>query len=142
MKSIRKSAAIMIAARALSAMVLAAWWPLAALAHTENGEGGGFLSGFKHPITGIDHVLAMVAVGLWGAQLGPPAIWILPVTFPMVMAAGGMLGLMGVAFPGIEIGIAVSAIILGVMGGLEARPPLWLAAVLVGLFVIFDGPRH
>ena len=71
-------------------------WPVAVFAHTSGGEAIGFVSGFEHPISGLDHVLAMVAVGLWGAQLGPPALWLLPVTFPMVMAFGGMLGLMGV----------------------------------------------
>jgi urease accessory protein len=84
----------------------------------------------------------MVAVGLWGAQLGAPAIWLLPVTFPMVMAFGGMLGLMGLALPATEIGIALSAVVLGVMVGWEARPPLWVAAVLVGLFAIFHGHAH
>src|SRR5450631_405573 len=76
-----------------------------AFAHQQKGEAVGFLTGFRHPISGLDHVLAMVAVGLWGAQLGAPAIWILPVAFPMVMAFGGMLGLMGMPLPGIEYGI-------------------------------------
>src|SRR6266849_2348817 len=93
------------------------------LAHIQGSEAAGLLSGLRHPVSGLDHILAMVAVGLWGAQLGRPAIWMLPVTFPMVMAFGGMLGLMGLALPGIEIGIAVSAIIQGVMVGWEARPP-------------------
>ncbi len=76
------------------------------LAAHEGGAAAGLLSGLYHPISGLDHVLAMVAVGIWGAQLGPPAIWVLPVTFPMVMAFGGMLGLMGLPLPGVEIGIA------------------------------------
>ena len=100
------------------------------------------LSGLRHPVSGLDHILAMVAVGLWGAQLGRPALWLLPVTFPMVMAFGGMLGLMGVVLPGIEIGISVSAIILGVLVGWEAQPPLWVAAVVVGFFAIFHGHAH
>lgn len=65
-------------------------------AHVQKGEGAGFLSGFRHPLSGLDHVLAMTAVGLWGAQLGAPAIWVLPVAFPMLMAICGMLGLLGV----------------------------------------------
>jgi urease accessory protein len=117
-------------------------WPTPALAHTQGGEAAGLLSGLRHPVSGLDHILAMVAVGLWGAQLGRPAIWLLPVTFPMVMAFGGMLGLMGLALPGIEIGIAVSAIILGVMVGLEARPRLWVAALVGGFFAIFHGHAH
>jgi urease accessory protein len=112
------------------------------LAHIQSGEAAGLLSGLQHPISGLDHVLAMVALGLWGAQLGPPAVWLLPVTFPMVMAFGGMLGLMGWSLSGIEIGIAVSAIILGAMVGCAARPPLWVAAVVVGFFAIFHGHAH
>jgi urease accessory protein len=112
------------------------------LAHIEAGVPAGFLSGLQHPVSGLDHVLAMVAVGLWGAQLGAPAVWVLPVTFPMVMAFGGMLGLMGFSLPAIEIGIAVSAIILGVMVARQARPPLWVAAVVVGCFAIFHGHAH
>ena len=117
-------------------------WPMGALAHTRGGEAIGFLSGAQHPVSGLDHVLAMIAVGLWGAQLGAPAVWVLPVTFPMVMAFGGMLGLMGVKLPGIEIGIAASAIALGFVVFREAKPKLWLAAVLVGFFAVFHGHAH
>ena len=113
-----------------------------AFAHPQKGDAVGFLTGFRHPISGLDHVLAMVAVGLWGAQLGRPAIWLLPVAFPMVMAAGGMLGLMGVPLPGTEIGIALSAIMLGAAVMLEVRPPLSIAAILVGVFAIFHGHAH
>jgi len=113
-----------------------------AFAHPQKGEAVGFLTGFRHPISGLDHVLAMVAVGLWGAQLGAPAIWVLPVAFPMVMAFGGMLGLMGVPLPGTEYGIALSAILLGAAVLFEVRPPLGIAAALVGLFAIFHGHAH
>ena len=116
--------------------------PASAFAHGKGGEVIGFLSGIKHPISGLDHVLAMISVGLWGAQLGAPAVWLLPVTFPMVMAFGGLLGLMGVKLPGIEIGIAVSAIALGFAVFREARLQLWMAAVLVGFFAIFHGYAH
>jgi urease accessory protein len=85
-------------------------------AHIVKGEAIGFLSGFEHPISGFDHIIAMVAVGLWGAQLGMPAIWILPVTFPLVMAFGGFLGLIGVPLPGSEIAIALSGVCLGTFG--------------------------
>jgi urease accessory protein len=112
-----------------------------AFAHT--GEtAGGFLSGLAHPVFGPDHVVAMVAVGLWGAFLGPPAIWLLPIVFPLVMAAGGVLGILGVPLPAVETGIASSAIVLGLMVALAARPPLWVAAVLVGAFAIFHGYAH
>jgi len=116
--------------------------PGLANAHSAGGEALGFFSGLAHPVAGLDHVLAMVAVGLWGAQLGSPAIWILPVTFPMVMAFGGTLGLMGLQLPGIEICIALSAIALGFMVLREAQPNLLAAAFLVGFFAIFHGHAH
>ena len=126
----------------LVAVVLLLLCAQPALAHPQKGEAVGFLTGFRHPISGLDHVLAMVAVGLWGAQLGAPAIWLLPVAFPLVMAFGGMLGLMGVPIPGIEYGIALSAILLGAAVMFEYRPPLGLAAALVGFFAIFHGHAH
>jgi len=113
-----------------------------ALAHVETGQAAGFVTGFAHPVSGLDHVLAMVAVGLWGAQLGLPAIWILPVTFPIVMALGGLLGLAGVPLPGVEIGIAASAILLGAAVMTERRLPLYAAAALVGFFAVFHGHAH
>jgi len=118
------------------------FWTEAAFAHVRRGEAAGFVSGVKHPVSGLDHVLAMVAVGLWGAQLGAPAVWLLPVAFPMVMAFGGMLGLMGVPLPGIEYGIAASAILLGAAVMFEMKPPLAIAAVVVGIFAIFHGHAH
>jgi urease accessory protein len=117
-------------------------YSMSAQAHIQAGETGGFLSGVKHPLSGLDHVVAMVSVGLWGAQLGKPAIWALPVTFPLVMAVGGFLGLVGIPLPGVEVGIAASAILLGAAVLCEARPPLSLAAVLVGTFAIFHGYAH
>jgi urease accessory protein len=84
----------------------------------------------------------MVAVGMWGAFLGPPAIYLLPIVFPLVMAGGGVLGILGVPVPAAETGIAASAIVLGLMVALAARPPLWVAAVLVGAFAIFHGYPH
>ena len=124
------------------AIVLAALWTQPAFAHIQKGEAAGLLTGFLHPISGLDHVLAMVAVGLWGAQLGAPAIWVLPVAFPLVMAMGGMLGFIGVPIPGVEIGIAASAILLGSAVMFEVRPPLVVAALVVGLFAIFHGYAH
>jgi urease accessory protein len=114
----------------------------AAEAHVHSGEAVGFVSGLQHPVSGLDHVLAMIAVGLWGAQLGMPAIWVLPVAFPMVMAMGGMLGLLGVPLPGVEVGIAASAILLGAAVMTELRPPLAVAALLVAVFAIFHGYAH
>jgi urease accessory protein len=111
-------------------------------AHAEVGVAGGLVSGFLHPIFGPDHLVAMVAVGLWGAQLGSPAIWLLPITFPVVMAMGALLGLAGLPLPGIEIGVAASALILGAMVAFALRPPFWVAAILVGIFAVFHGYAH
>lgn len=114
----------------------------AANAHETAGVAGGFISGFLHPIFGWDHVVAMVAVGLWGAFLGNPAIWILPVVFPLVMAFGGALGVLDIPVPAVETGIAASAVVLGAMVAFAIRPPIVIAAVIVGAFAIFHGHAH
>jgi len=126
----------------LALALLVAGWAQAAMAHVQQAEAAGLLTGLLHPVSGLDHVLAMIAVGLWGAQLGLPAIWVLPVAFPLVMAMGGMLGFLGVPLPGVEIGIAASAIVLGAAVAFELRPPLVIAALLVGCFAIFHGHAH
>jgi urease accessory protein len=113
-----------------------------ALAHVRPGETIGFLSGLEHPISGLDHIIAMVSVGLWGAQLGAPAVWLLPVTFPLIMAVGGFFGLIGVPLPGTEIGIALSGVLLGAAVLLAWRPPLYCAAALVGMFGLYHGHAH
>jgi urease accessory protein len=115
----------------------------AAQAHIQKGEVGGFASGFKHPWSGLDHIAAMVAVGVWGAQLGKPAIWLLPVTFPLIMSVGGFMGLVGIPLPGVEIGIGASAFLLGLMVAFEVRPRhlVW-PAVLVGVFGLYHGHAH
>jgi urease accessory protein len=113
-----------------------------ASAHSEVGVAGGFISGFSHPIFGLDHLVAMVAVGLWGAQLGLPAIWVLPIAFPAVMAIGGLLGVLGAPLPMVELLIAGSAIVLGAMVAFAARPPLGVAALIVAAFAIFHGHAH
>ena len=137
--SISKRSPTMISLSALGILLL---WPVVAWAHVESGQAGGFVSGLSHPVSGLDHVLAMIAVGLWGAQLGTPAMWLLPVAFPMMMAFGGMLGLMGIALPGIEIGIAASAIVLGALILGETKMPLLGALLLVAIFAIFHGHAH
>jgi len=116
--------------------------PMNAGAHTESGTIGGFVSGFQHPLTGLDHIVAMVAVGLWGAYLGAPAMWLLPVVFPVVMALGGGLGVLGTPLPAVEKCIALSGVLLGLAVAFAARPPLWLSATIVGFFAIFHGHAH
>ena len=125
-----------------SLLVVVASWPLVAWAHVESGQAGGFLSGLSHPVSGLDHVVAMIAVGLWGAQLGMPAVWVLPVAFPMLMAFGGTLGLIGIPLPGVEIGIALSAVVLGALVLGQVRLPLAIAVAAVACFAVFHGHAH
>ena len=132
----RRAARLVPAALALAAL------SGAAAAHTDDLGADGFVSGVLHPLLGLDHLVAMVAVGLWGTFLGRPAIWLLPVVFPSVMALGGALGIAGVPLPGVELGIAVSGVLLGLAVALAWRAPLALAAVLVGAFAIFHGHAH
>ena len=123
-------------------MLFSLGWAQAAWAHVEGGQAAGFINGLQHPWSGLDHVLAMIAVGLWGAQLGSPALWLLPIAFPMMMAMGAMMGLLGIPVPGVEIGIALSAIVLGTMILAEVRPKLAVALAIVGIFAIFHGHAH
>ena len=117
---------------------------LASPAHAHSGTGlpGGFVAGVAHPLTGADHMLAMVSVGLWGHFLGRPLIYLLPMVFPMMMAVGAGIGMIGVALPPVELGIALSVVILGalVLGAVRARP--WVACIVVGLFALFHGYAH
>jgi urease accessory protein len=125
------------------ALVAVAAWPAAALAHAgADSTASGLAAGFRHPISGLDHLLAMLAVGMWGAQLGPPALWALPVAFPLVMALGGVAGIAGIALPGVEFGIALSVIALGAAIAGGRRPPLPVAAGLVAFFAVFHGYAH
>jgi urease accessory protein len=129
---------------AISVLALCALLPGFALGHVESGVAGdgGFVSGLVHPVTGLDHVVAMVAVGLWGAILGPPAIWVLPIAFPLIMTVGAVLGILDVPVPAIELGIAVSAIVLGGMVAANARPPLAIAFFVIAFFAIYHGHPH
>ncbi len=113
-----------------------------ALAHSADSLAGGFLAGFAHPVSGLDHLLAMVAVGLWGAFLGRPLIILLPVIFPTVMAFGGMLGMIGIPMPPVELGIALSVLLLGGAVASGWRAPVWLACIAVAIFAIFHGYAH
>lgn len=113
-----------------------------AWAHSGTGLPGGFMSGFLHPLSGVDHMLAMVSVGLWGAFLGRPLVYALPVIFPTVMAVGGVMGMAGVPMPPVEIGIAISVLVLGGLIALAVRAPVWAACALVGAFAIFHGYAH
>jgi len=137
----RSSALLRIASAIAAASVCL--FASSALAHTGQGDAArGFAAGLLHPITGFDHLLAMLAVGMWGAQLGMPAIWVLPVAFPLVMAVGGALGIVGVPLPGVEPAIVLSVLLLGGAVAIGRKPPIVLAAALVAFFAIFHGYAH
>ena len=111
-------------------------------AHTGIGAISGFGQGFAHPLGGLDHILAMVAVGLFAINLGGRAMWLVPAAFVAMMAVSGMLGIGGVAVPFVEIGIALSVIVLGLAVALQWSIPISAAMVLVGFFAIFHGHAH
>lgn len=113
-----------------------------ALAHEGTGLVGGLVSGFLHPLAGPDHMLAMIAVGLWGAILGRPLVIVLPVVFPAMMAVGGVLGILGLPIPPVEVGIAASVLILGSVIAFALKPANWVAIALVAVFAIFHGYAH
>lgn len=113
-----------------------------AFAHTGAGEAHGFIHGFMHPVGGLDHVLAMVLVGMLAFQLGGHALWALPVAFVSVMALGGALGMAGIAVPTVEVGIALWVVVLGAALAFRLRVPVAVAAAVVGLFAVFHGYAH
>jgi len=123
---------------AIAVLVLAS----PAHAHIIDGDGAGLAQGFSHPFIGLDHILVMVAVGIWAAQVGRPSLWVLPVAFPLAMAGGGLLGVAGVPVPGVEAGIAASVLGLGLLIAFQAKPPFALSIALVALFALFHGHSH
>ena len=116
--------------------------PTIANAHTGIGDTNGFIHGLEHPISGLDHILAMVAVGLWAVQIGGKALWLVPGTFVLAMAAGSVVGHFQIPFPGIEQGILASDFLLGILILMAARLPLALSTSIVGLLAIFHGYAH
>jgi urease accessory protein len=116
--------------------------PTAAYAHTGIGQTSGFAHGFMHPTGGLDHILAMVAVGIFAALLGGRARWLVPTTFVLMMAFGGLIGIEGIALPFVEIGIAASIVVLGLAVALLWNPPTAVAMAVVGLFAVFHGHAH
>jgi urease accessory protein len=113
-----------------------------ASAHTGVGDASGLVHGMIHPVTGIDHVLTMVTVGLFAAHLGGRALWLVPASFVAMMAFGGALGFYGVALPFIETGIACSVVVLGIVVALQTSLPLTAAMGLVGAFAVLHGHAH
>ncbi|MGA7488260.1 MAG: HupE/UreJ family protein [Xanthobacteraceae bacterium] len=126
----------------LTAAVALTLVPTAALAHPGIGDAHGFVHGFAHPLGGLDHLLAMVAVGIFAWQLGGRALWLVPASFVLAMAAGAALAMLGVALPAVELGIAVSVIVLGAVVALGVKAPPAIAMALVALFAVFHGHAH
>jgi urease accessory protein len=116
--------------------------PAVAFAHTGVADASGFVHGFGHPISGLDHILAMLMVGVFAWQLGGRAVWLVPVTFVGVMAASGMLGIAGIEVPFVETGIAFSVVVLGAIVAFDVKAPAITAMGVVGLFAIFHGHAH
>ncbi len=133
---IRKAAVLPLLAAA------AAGLPTAAFAHAGHGEASGFLHGLAHPVGGLDHVLAMVMVGVLAWQLGSRALWLVPATFVTVMALGGVLGVAGISVPAVELGIALSIVVLGAVVAFGAKAPIAVLLALVGGFAVFHGYAH
>ena len=113
-----------------------------AQAHTGVGQTIGFMHGFMHPLNGLDHVLAMTAVGLFAVRLGGKALWMVPAAFVGMMVVGGAMGMSGLGLPGVELGIAASVIVLGAAVALDFNLPTSLAMSLVGFFALFHGHAH
>jgi urease accessory protein len=111
-------------------------------AHPLHTSMGGLASGIVHPLFGFDHFLVMLAVGLWAAQLGGRALWLVPGTFLGMVVAGGALGFAGVPVPFAEQGIAASIVVMGLLIVMAARLPIWSGMALVGLFALFHGHAH
>jgi urease accessory protein len=127
---------------ALLALTLLALLPTAALAHTGHAAAGGLASGFLHPLGGLDHVLAMVAVGLLAWNLGGRALWLVPLAFVAAMAAAGAIGMAGTALPLVELGIGLSVVAIGGLVALGLRLPTALAMGIAAVFAIFHGHAH
>lgn len=130
------------ASRAAAAALLMIAVSGVASAHTGEGAAGGFMAGIAHPLGGLDHLLAMVAVGIWGAFLGKPLIWQLPVAFPFMMVVGGALSLNGVDLPHVELGIALSVVVLGLAIAAAWRAPRPVALLIIAVFAICHGHAH
>ena len=116
--------------------------PAVAFAHTGVGNTSGLVQGFGHPISGLDHVLAMVMVGVFAWQLGGRALWLVPTTFVAVMAVAGALGIAGIGVPFVEIGIAVSVVVFGAVVAFDLKAPTVAVMGVVGLFAVFHGHAH
>ena len=111
-------------------------------AHTFGSQGAGLMAGLTHPFVGLDHLLAMIAVGIWAGQLGGRAVWLIPLTFVSVMAAAATLASFGLLLPLMEPAIACSVLVLGLLIAGSVRLPTSVGVLLVSLFAVFHGYAH
>jgi len=116
--------------------------PTSAFAHVGTGETGGWMHGMLHPLMGIGHLCAMIAVGLWATQMGGRSVWLVPLTFVSIMALGGLLGMAAIPLPFVEGGILMSLLVLGVLIAAAVRLPLLASTAIVGIFAVFHGYAH
>jgi urease accessory protein len=116
--------------------------PALAYAHPAAGSVNGLIDGMAHPLGGLDHLCAMIGVGLWAAQRGGRAIWLAPLAFIVVMAVGGSLGMLAISVPFVERGTVASVLILGILIAASIRLPLLLSVFIVGTFALFHGHAH
>lgn len=128
--------------RLLSLFAATLLFATTAEAHTGTGATAGLAYGFLHPLGGLDHLLAMLGIGLLAAFLGGRALWLVPAAFLVMMAAGGLLGFAAVGLPFVELGIALSIVMIGGALAWARSLPLILAMALAGLFAVFHGHAH
>jgi urease accessory protein len=128
--------------RTLPAAAALALLATPAFAHVGIGTTSGFAAGFSHPLSGLDHMTVMIAVGLWAVLKGGKALWVWPAAFVGVMLVGGALGMAGVAMPFVEPGILASVVALGLLVALAIDLPVWTGALVIGLFALFHGHAH
>ena len=117
-------------------------FPICLNAHILPGQPAGFIGGMSHPLTGIDHIMVMVAVGLWASQIGGKAIWQIPAIFIGFMIFGGFLGAMGVRIPFVEQGIILSVILIGAVVAMALKPSSPASAVVAAIFAVLHGHVH
>jgi urease accessory protein len=116
--------------------------PLGLHAHTLQGDKSSFAAGFHHPLHGLDHVLAMIMVGIWATQISRSAMWKVPLIFVSVMMLGGVFGFTGIPVPFVESGIIASLLVLGALVAGAVRVPIKMAICIVGIFALFHGYAH
>ncbi len=128
--------------RSILFVMAGALLPSFAFAHAAAEEAGGFMHGFMHPLSGLDHVCAMLAVGLWAAQMGGRSVWAVPLAFVSVMTLGSALSILDIGLPFVEQGIVLSVLLLGVLIAASVHLPLWVSSSIVGLFALWHGHAH